>query len=60
VQGTNWYWTYGGLTDNQKAWITRMKNNHGQKFKIFLGAGDATVLLFTSVCAGGTLTQSLN
>ena len=41
----SWSWRYGGLTNNQHAFIQRIVKNHGNNLKIFLGAEDAMVLI---------------
>jgi len=44
--GNSHTWSYRGLDANQTAWVKKMKGEHGEKFRIFVGAGHATVLVY--------------
>ncbi|KAK7450575.1 hypothetical protein VKT23_012884 [Stygiomarasmius scandens] len=38
--------TYHNLAKNQLAWVKKMEENHGSSFRMFLGSGETTVMVY--------------
>lgn len=56
--GDAWCWSYHSgdvyehsynhLAPDQAAWIAKTEANYGSRFRIFIGAGEATVMIFAN------------